>query len=616
MDTTGLDDRERNAAQRECGLLKELAHVNIVQYVESYQEGPSLVLIMEWCQGGDLARHIAGTRNAGGSYQDGLVARWGAQMAMALEYMHDRLVLHRDLKASNVFLTHENDVKLGDLGIAKILESTMVQAESVVGTAQYLSPELCQNKPYSFGCDMWALGCIIYELCALKRPFDASNVLRVVYCVVRDPVDLAPLADRPLEILNFIATLLTKQADHRPPAKQVAADARAFARHLGWWEPEEGTKKPIEAEDSDDYSEDEYDCDDAAVVDLSEGRPYASTEDIWAAENDADEYTTDGFESDVSDGPGIYGAAPDPTPIYHESPPLPRDVPRTVTTTATTKKTLSNSTNVPVRPPGQKDYTSARPRRDPTRRNNENAVQATTTTPRQQQQPQQQQQRGGQQQRRATIPRKETTPQQHGGVPPRGKPMKIPFSHYSARVASRQQDDDAAWYQRGRDVDRTTRSSRGSFESQSPVLKATIPRRRTYDDQPSLVRRVSSDDYAGLSLKPTLRRTVTYDWEPMDHDDLPVNPALRRSMTFPSPPPPPDVEKRQRAHALRMSLGDDAYVQVCDVLRSSYERGTDVSKQDLINIVGSQARYDLCIEVENLVFSDYAMAQEAQQRRS
>jgi NIMA (never in mitosis gene a)-related kinase 1/4/5 len=89
--------------------------------------------------------------------------------------MHGHKILHRDLKTLNIFLTKENKVKIGDLGVAKILESLENFATSKVGTPYYLSPEVCEDRPYNDRSDIWSLGCILYEICALKHPFEAKT---------------------------------------------------------------------------------------------------------------------------------------------------------------------------------------------------------------------------------------------------------------------------------------------------------------------------------------------------------------------------------------------------------------------------------------------------------
>jgi NIMA (never in mitosis gene a)-related kinase len=93
-----------------------------------------------------------------------------------VKHIHDRKILHRDIKSQNIFLTKDGRVRLGDFGIAKVLNHTREKLRTIVGTPYYLAPELIENKPYSFSGDMWSLGVVLYELCSLKPPFDADNL--------------------------------------------------------------------------------------------------------------------------------------------------------------------------------------------------------------------------------------------------------------------------------------------------------------------------------------------------------------------------------------------------------------------------------------------------------
>lgn len=133
---------------------------------------------------GDLNYHIRRKEKKGEFFTEDEIFNWFVQICLALEYVHGRKVLHRDLKCSNIFLTGNNTVKLGDFGISKVLENTNQAAMTVVGTPYYMSPEVCQNHPYTFKSDVWALGCILYELCTLKHAFAADNLLGLVYKIV------------------------------------------------------------------------------------------------------------------------------------------------------------------------------------------------------------------------------------------------------------------------------------------------------------------------------------------------------------------------------------------------------------------------------------------------
>eukprot|EP00826_Nyctotherus_ovalis_P018401 TRINITY_DN1550_c0_g3_i2.p1 TRINITY_DN1550_c0_g3~~TRINITY_DN1550_c0_g3_i2.p1 ORF type:complete len:637 (+),score=190.19 TRINITY_DN1550_c0_g3_i2:1816-3726(+) len=122
--------------------------------------------------GGDLGQRIAAKKH----FPEKQILNWLLQVALALRYCHDRKVLHRDLKAKNIFLTADGAVKLGDFGIAKVLSHTLDTTKTIVGTPYYLSPEIIQNKPYGLESDIWSLGVLLYEMCALKPPFNARNL--------------------------------------------------------------------------------------------------------------------------------------------------------------------------------------------------------------------------------------------------------------------------------------------------------------------------------------------------------------------------------------------------------------------------------------------------------
>lgn len=132
-----------------------------------------------------------------------------------MKYIHNHKILHRDLKTSNLFLCSNGVVKIGDFGISRILHGTLESAETIVGTPYYMSPEVCQNKPYSFKSDIWSLGCILYELCTLEHAFKANNLLGLVYKIIQEKQDPIPDCYSP-ELHRMLNGLLLKNSTSRP----------------------------------------------------------------------------------------------------------------------------------------------------------------------------------------------------------------------------------------------------------------------------------------------------------------------------------------------------------------------------------------------------------------
>ncbi len=110
-------DRDKMSAQQEAQLLKNLKHPNIVSYKESFQIDGYLNIVMLFCDGGDLYTKIK--EQNGKFLEETQIVEWFVQIAMALQYLHDKNILHRDLKTQNIFLTRNKIVKVGDLGIAR-----------------------------------------------------------------------------------------------------------------------------------------------------------------------------------------------------------------------------------------------------------------------------------------------------------------------------------------------------------------------------------------------------------------------------------------------------------------------------------------------------------------
>jgi len=193
-----------------------------VTYHESFLEDDFLVIIMEYCEEGDLHYHIQQQLSQKTHFPEKTILNWFLQMVMALEYIHRSQILHRDIKSSNIFLTACGSIKIGDFGIAKILTTTIPTTNTLVGTPNYLSPEICDNKPYTYKTDIWALGCVLYELCALKVPFQAQNIMELLVKITKDNIEPIPKIYSK-DIGRLLKGLLTKEANKRPSCQEILA---------------------------------------------------------------------------------------------------------------------------------------------------------------------------------------------------------------------------------------------------------------------------------------------------------------------------------------------------------------------------------------------------------
>lgn len=220
IDMSNMDKKQRRDAINEVRVLSFLKHPYIVSYRESFSESSTLAIIMDYADGGDLYQRISNTRKAGHALGEKQILRWFTEAALALKYMHDKHVLHRDLKTQNLFLTSSDRLRVGDFGISKVLENTAAFARTAIGTPYYLSPEICQEKPYSFGSDVWALGCVLYEMAALKVPFDAANLQALVQKIVRGPMPQVP-ATYTAELRQLCWDLLHRDQSQRPSATDI-----------------------------------------------------------------------------------------------------------------------------------------------------------------------------------------------------------------------------------------------------------------------------------------------------------------------------------------------------------------------------------------------------------
>ncbi|XP_075930893.1 serine/threonine-protein kinase Nek1-like isoform X2 [Petromyzon marinus] len=222
-----MSPKERDEARKEVCVLANMRHPNIVSYKESFEERGNLYIVMDYCEGGDLFKRINAQK--GVLFSEDQILDWLVQLCLALKHVHDRKILHRDIKSQNIFLTKAGIVQLGDFGIARVLNSTTELARTCIGTPYYLSPEICENKPYNHKSDMWALGCVLYEMCTLRHAFEAGNMKNLVLKIIRGsfpPVS----AHYSSELRSTLSGLLRRDPRARPPVAVLLSRPLLMAR--------------------------------------------------------------------------------------------------------------------------------------------------------------------------------------------------------------------------------------------------------------------------------------------------------------------------------------------------------------------------------------------------
>jgi NIMA (never in mitosis gene a)-related kinase len=230
MELVNASEEEKLDIIRESRLLSTLRHPYIVRYRDSFSNDRTLCLLMEYCDAGDLALRIVEQKKRHRElFREEQVLRWLTQALLGLKYVHEQKVIHRDIKPNNLFLVkgsctnrngatgHAMNLKIGDFGIAKSLESTQALASTCIGTPYYLAPEICEDKPYSWGSDIWAMGCVLFEVCSLHVPFDAQSLHSLMERICRGRLPNIPDAYSK-DLRQVCNEMLTRDPLRRPSA--------------------------------------------------------------------------------------------------------------------------------------------------------------------------------------------------------------------------------------------------------------------------------------------------------------------------------------------------------------------------------------------------------------
>jgi len=228
VDTRRMTTKERAEAVNEIRVLASVAGDHVITFYEAFVENEVLYIVTELASNGDLLGFLKNKRRAG-HLPEATVWSFFIQMCLGVKTMHANNILHRDLKAANVFLCSNTFVKLGDLGVAKVLKHDQALASTQVGTPYYVAPEVWRNKAYNSKCDMWSLGCLLYELCTFRPPFEAESMEGLARKVMKGRYEQIP-SFYSQALRTTLAKLLVVEPNYRSSVQEILSSDCVLSR--------------------------------------------------------------------------------------------------------------------------------------------------------------------------------------------------------------------------------------------------------------------------------------------------------------------------------------------------------------------------------------------------
>ena len=173
-------EKELKNLRGEIEILRSLHHENIIELLDSYETEKEVVVVTEYADG-----ELFGLLEDDGTLPEEQVQLIACQLVSALHYLHSHRIMHRDMKPQNILLCKDNRVKLCDFGFARAMSVETMVLTSIKGTPLYMSPELVEDRPYDHSADLWALGCILYEIFTGAPPFFTNNLYQLVDMIIK-----------------------------------------------------------------------------------------------------------------------------------------------------------------------------------------------------------------------------------------------------------------------------------------------------------------------------------------------------------------------------------------------------------------------------------------------
>eukprot|EP00347_Sterkiella_histriomuscorum_P013274 403365346 len=242
-----LSDREKENALNEVRILASIKHKNVAAYKQAFFDEPSssLCIVMEYADNGDVFQRICEHQQNGTTMKEKVIWKIFIQSVRGLKALHDLKILHRDMKSANIFLWKDYTAKLGDLNVSKVAKKGLLYTQT--GTPYYASPEVWKDQPYDGKSDIWSLGCVLYEMCALVPPFRADDMNGLFKKILKGQYPPIP-SHYSMELRSVIKSLVQVNAASRPNTDQILEMGIVSKRAKKYFNSNEAPIRDIESE--------------------------------------------------------------------------------------------------------------------------------------------------------------------------------------------------------------------------------------------------------------------------------------------------------------------------------------------------------------------------------